>query len=118
MSENAYPGEEYFDLVVECAKKYYDTRPPSVHPLEFWRNSVRKEWQSVYSHMTRPVDGGVMHLADARRRQLASNFAALSRMAAMAAWWIGIQREDGEDNPDIVAERFIEMGTQQAPKLR
>lgn len=112
------PEQEYFDLLMRCTDVYYASKSPIEHPLVFWRNSVRRQWTQVYQHMTKPVEGGVMHLADARRRELANNFAALSRMAAMAAWWIGTVHEGESWHTEQVAERFIEYGDTQVPKLR
>lgn len=118
MSEDTYDAEEYFDLLVECAKKLMEQKPVGQHPSAYWRELVGREWRNVYQHMTRPDERFGMWKSTAYRRELGNRFAALSRMSAMAAWWIGVQQEDGEDRPQAVAREFTRMGEQMTPKIR
>lgn len=111
-------AEEYFDLIVECAKRLMATKPPNMHPVAFWRQETGKAWRSCYQHMARPDERFGVWKSTAYRRELAYRFAAVSRMAAMAAWWIGVQQEDGEDDPYRVAKALAEMGQMTYPKLR
>jgi hypothetical protein len=118
MSDYISEAEEYFDLIVECAKRLTSQRKPGESVQTFWRQLVGKEWRNTYQHMTRGgAEFGVWN-NNGFRRATALRFAALSRMAAMAAWDIGIQAEDGEDQPERVAKAFIVMGEQQSPRIR
>lgn len=118
MTGDMSDGEKYFDLLVECAKRLVADMPKDAHPGAFWRVHVGKAWRNVYQHITRPGPGYGVWRTEAARRELANRFAALSRMAAMAAWHIGIQAEDGEDQPEPVAREMTRMGEQMAPRIR
>lgn len=109
---------DYFELIQLCADKLTRERPVSEHPQVFWRRIVGDQWRDTYRHMTRPVDGGLMWRTSAYKTELAMKFAALSRFAAMAAWAIGKDAEDGDVTPEQVLEFFEHAGTQMAPKIR
>ena len=108
---------DYFELIALCADKMTRKRPVSTHPQVFWRETVGKQWRNTYQHMTRPVDGGLMWRTAAYKRELAMKFAALSRLAAMAAWSIGQDNEDDVVTAEKVLAFFEEAGTQMAPKI-
>lgn len=106
---------DYFDLIVQVAEKTMAEAGAQSAPAGFWRERVGKAWRSVYQHMTRPEpEFGVFRTTQARR-ELAWRFAALSREAAMASWYIGVKMEDGATDPEVIAERFREMGKQMPP---
>lgn len=109
---------QYFDLIVECAKKLMEAKPIGDHPQVYWRELTGKQWRNVYQHMTRPGPEYGIWKSTAHRRELAMRFAALSRMAAMAAWYIGIQQEDGEENAEVVRQIFTEYGETMPPLIR
>lgn len=110
--------EQYFDLIVQCADKLERERPLNTHPQAFWREEVGKQWRLTYQHMSRPVDGGLMWRTDAYKRELAMKFAALSRLAAMAAWAIETHGDPVEQTGEKAAEYFTEVSTQSFPRIR
>lgn len=118
MSEEISSSEEYFELIVECAKKLIEQKPIGQHPQAYWRELVGREWRGVYQHMSRPDERFGVWKSVAYRRELGLRFAALSRMAAMAAWHIGLEFEPNADYPEGTAVKFIHMGEQQYPKIR
>lgn len=109
---------DYFQLIALCAQKLETERPINEHPQVFWRRTVGNQWRNTYQHMTRPVDGGVTWRTNAYKQELALKFAALSRLAAMAAWMIGGNDVEGESPPDDVLKYFENAGTLMAPIIR
>lgn len=109
---------QYFDLLVECAVKLDQSRPVGEHRASFWQRTVGKAWREVYQHMTRPAPEFGVWKSTQYRREMALRFAALSRLAAMAAWDIANDdREIGEE-PGAVRDYFLDAGTQMSPKIR
>ena len=111
-------AEVYFDLVVERAKRIMANPDSFTNPGRFWQDRVKRAWQNVYQHMTRPAPEFGVWKTTSARRETALRFAALGCEAMMAAWYIGIQSEDGEDMPFNVAKRFCEMWEQLPPSSR
>lgn len=118
MSDREPETLDYFELIALCADKMTRERPVSTHPQVFWRETVGKQWRNTYQHMTRPIDGGLMWRTAAYKQELAMKFAALSRLAAMAAWAIATSGEDMTSTPEQVAKFFEDAGTQMSPKIR
>jgi hypothetical protein len=118
MSDDYSQAEEYFDLLVECAKKLKETKSPDISDARFWEVEVGKAWRQVYHHMTRGKSDLGVWRSDAIRHETALRFAALSRMAAMAAW--DMQEEDYKHNTDPLhaAKRLTAMGEQSHPRIR
>jgi hypothetical protein len=106
---------DYFDLIVTAAQETVRNPESLSSPAKFWQERVGKSWRNVYQHMTRPdPEYGVFRTTQARR-ETAYRFAALAREAMMAAWYIGVAMEDGAVEPEVVAERFREMGKTMPP---
>lgn len=111
-------AEEFFDLVVERAKRIMKDPKAFSNPSRFWQDRVKRAWHNVYQHMTRPSPEYGVWKTTAARRETALRFANLGYEAFMAAWYIGIQCEDGQDMPFAVAKRLCEMWEQMPPSTR
>lgn len=100
---------DYFDILVECAKKVVETMPEGKSPKLFWRSRIQGAWHefNTYSSSAFPDIKTAGYSAwVARMNQLAAN---LARECLMMTWYFGIQAEDGEDNPEIVAREMAEI---------
>ena len=106
------------DLITSRAKRIVQDPQAAGSPARFWQDRVKRSWQAVYQHMTRPAPEFGVWKTTAARRETALRFANLGFEALMAAWYIGIQAEDGEDMPYAVAKRFCEMWEQMPPSTR
>jgi hypothetical protein len=115
VSKYAEDPEAYFDLIISRAKRLIAEHEGDEAPQVFWRQRVGKAWRNVYQHMTRPSDALAGGLSNLYIRQTADRFAALAVEAAMAAWWLGVQPEDGEDDPCVTAHMFLEMWERMPP---
>lgn len=109
-------AEEYFDLIVECAKQIAATPPPGVSTETQFYRMVREAWRGVYTCAAKPYNSPNGHIETLRRDDKVMAYAALARVAAMAAWWIGIQPEDGDDIPKSVADKFTKMAQGTPPR--
>jgi len=106
------------DLIVERAKRIVQNPDFTSNAAKSWQDRVGKAWRSVYQHMTRPSPEFGVWKTTAARRETALRFANLGFEAFMAAWYIGVQTEDGEDQPFAVAARFCEMWSKNPPSSR
>lgn len=108
-------GEEYFELLAQCAIKTMGEMAPDVNPDAFWRVRCGKAWRDVYQHMTKPSKELAAGMPTAYRRTMALRFAALSREAAMAAYILGIVAEDRGQVWQDIERALIEMGHKMPP---
>jgi hypothetical protein len=115
VSKYAEDPEAYFDLIISRAKRLLADSEGEASTQAFWRQRVGKAWRNAYQHMTRPSDALAGGLGNLYNRQTADRFAALAVEAAMAAWCLGIQSGENEDDPCVTAHLFLEMWERMPP---
>lgn len=97
---------DYFDILVECAKKVMETMPEGKSPKMFWRMRIQGAWHELNSYSSSAFPDITTEAGRQWRNRLNQLLANLARECLMAAWWFGIQAEDGEDNPEVVAHQM------------
>jgi hypothetical protein len=82
---------DYFDLLIEVAKKVAETIPEGTSPKVFYRKRIQLAWHELNSYMS----SAFPDITSAAGRQwslrLTELLSALARESTMAAWYLGIQ---------------------------
>lgn len=99
---------DYFDLLVECAKKVVETIPKDTPAKTFWLKRIRAAHRDLSVYMSSSFVDVRMSIDDQRPNRLNDLLARLARECTMATWHLNIQAEDGEDNPEVVARQLTE----------
>lgn len=108
---------DYFDLIVECAKVVMANKPDHLTGKAYWRKRIQVAWHELNSYMSSPLPEVHVGTHDAFQARLGELLAALARESSMAAWYFGIQAEDGEDNPEVVAQQLTDMAVKAKVRL-
>lgn len=108
---------DYFDVLVECAKRVLEEMPEGKNPKMFWRSRIQGAWHELNSYMSTAFPDITTAHGQYWRARLNQLMANLARECLMATWYFGIQFEDGEDNPEAVAAQMANITASATVKL-
>lgn len=117
MSQREQDTIDYFELIVEIGKKVVEMTPEHLTVDSYLRKRMREaahELNSFLSGGFNLVKSGGRHTFRNHAKTLAGNVA---REALIVAWYYGIQAEDGEDNPEVVAKEMTEATVKSEVRL-
>lgn len=108
---------DYFDLIVEIAKKVAEMRPEDVSMNAY----LRKRMQDAFHKLNSSMSAGWFDVRrngwEGQREMNRTLCNDLARECFIIAWYFGIQDEDGEDSPETVARLMTETTVQGVPRL-
>lgn len=97
---------DYFDLIVEIGKKVMSEVPDHLTPRGYLRQRLARSWSQVDSYLSTPLAQLAIHGNEGAQGRIRELLGSLAREALIAAWYMGVQAEDGEDNPERVATQL------------
>lgn len=108
---------DYFDLIVQIGKVVADQTPEHLNTKSYMRSRIEKAWHRVNTNLRPGSSGAGLLMTPGHRRAMASMLGDLAREALIAAWYLGIQYEDGEDDGEAVARIITEATVESQVRL-